>query len=218
MVTPHAHWGMAAFPWRYTAAGERAWSVCLQSNLSPLLFLYFPLSSLLPFHHAIHRLWPLFLFSFVFLKTQNISNIWKLYYKEGVAWMYVYMRNYVKIKKKDDSSKNSINMKVQISFEESYFSRFLVLKRRWTGTVLANALPKSDFKSQPTNCRTPPTPLLPSIISLPQRASLVNGKAPSILGAPINKETSWPSDILDLSPKEECTHSGENSFHPPFFL
>lgn len=29
----------------------------------------------------------------------NISNIGKLYYKEGVAWMYVYMRNYVKTKK-----------------------------------------------------------------------------------------------------------------------
>lgn len=57
-----------------------------------------------PFHYAIHRLLPLFLFVIYFVYAKNISNIGKPYYKEGVAWMYVYMRNYVTIKKNDFSN------------------------------------------------------------------------------------------------------------------
>lgn len=52
-----------------------------------------PLIALVPFPCSF-----VFVFCF-FCSKQNISNIGKLYYKEGVAWMYVYMRNYMKIKK-----------------------------------------------------------------------------------------------------------------------
>lgn len=85
------------FPWRCLVGGERVKaSVC--SSSPPLCCFYTsPHHRLLLFYHAIHRLLPLFLI--YFLKNKNISNIGKLYYKEGVAWMYVYMRNYVKIKK-----------------------------------------------------------------------------------------------------------------------
>lgn len=91
------------FPWRYLVGGERVEaSVCspvLPSAVSTLLSII--TSSFLSCHP------PFIAFiSHLFFKNKNISNIGKLYYKEGVAWMYVYMRNYVKIKKMINQRKN----------------------------------------------------------------------------------------------------------------
>lgn len=115
-------------------------------QLSPQLFLYTSRHYLHFFYHTIHHLLPFF---FSFLSSKNISSIGKLYNKEGVAWMYVYMRNYMKILK-DELLKQKKTRRVNFRMS---FVEILCYKGAIEGVASIQPT-KTWLQSQPTDCWT----------------------------------------------------------------